>query len=55
MGLCQQDLGTQGLGAVAILGGTLSTGADEEGGQDHQEAPVGYPECYRSEGQQWTC
>ena len=40
VGLCQQDLGTQGLGAVAILGGTLSTGADEEGGQDHQEAPV---------------
>ena len=27
VGLCQQDLGTQGLGAVAILGGTLSTGA----------------------------
>ena len=23
VGLCQQDLGTQGLGAVAILGGTL--------------------------------
>ena len=37
-------------GKVAVLGGALSAGADEEGCQDHQGTPVGYPERHCTEG-----
>lgn len=49
VGVCQQDLGPQGLKAGAVMGGVQS-GADEEGGLGHRGLPLGHSESHRAQG-----
>ena len=54
VGLCQQDLGPQGLESVAVMDSAMSPGTGQEGGSDHQGRLVRHSERYRARGYpQW--